>query len=72
MQWHPTILSRLAIIPQRVLNAYSRGDIAGKTHVWKDGDFVINFAGCSGPDAPMCENEAEPFMRQWQATFAAA
>jgi mannan polymerase II complex MNN11 subunit len=54
-----------------MLNAYSRGDAAGKTDVYKDGDFVIHFAGCDGLDAPDCEAEAEPFSRQWRTIFNA-
>lgn len=71
VQWHPTILSRLAIVPQRILNAYSRGDTGAKTQVYKDGDFIINFAGCDGPEGHKCETEAEPFLMQWRTIFNA-
>lgn len=71
VQWHPTILSKLAIIPQRIMNAYSaegRTDAAG---VYKDGDFVIRFEGCESGGDRNCEKEAEPFSQQWRTFFRA-
>ncbi|KAN0113010.1 glycosyltransferase family 34 protein [Hyaloscypha variabilis] len=67
VQWHPTILSKLALIPQRIMNAYSKADAAGDG-TYKDGDLVIRFAGCDkgGRD---CAAEAEPFSRQWKTVF---
>lgn len=67
VQWHPTILSKLGLIPQRIMNAYSKEDAAGDG-TYKDGDLVIRFAGCDkvGRD---CAAEAEPFSKQWKTAF---
>lgn len=68
MQWHPTILSKLAIIPQRTINAYSKGTSAEDPGLYKVGDFVIRFAGCelAGRD---CIKEADLYSKQWRAAF---
>jgi mannan polymerase II complex MNN11 subunit len=67
VQWHPTILSKLGLIPQRIMNAYSKEGAAGDG-TYKDGDLVIRFAGCDkvGRD---CAAEAEPFSKQWKTAF---
>jgi mannan polymerase II complex MNN11 subunit len=72
VQWHPTILSRLGIIPQNILNSYSREPAIGKgkADVYKEGDFVINFAGCDAVDQPKCEDEAKPFSKKWRQAFS--
>jgi mannan polymerase II complex MNN11 subunit len=72
VQWHPTILSRLGIVPQHIMNSYSRAPTAttGKTEVYKEGDFVINFAGCDTSGQPKCEDEAKPFSKQWRQAFS--
>jgi mannan polymerase II complex MNN11 subunit len=69
VQWHPTILSKLVLVPQRIMNAYSSKDAAGDG-TYKDGDLVIRFAGCDkgGRD---CAAEAEPFSKQWRTAFRA-
>jgi mannan polymerase II complex MNN11 subunit len=68
VQWHPTILSKLALVPQRTMNAYSKAELAAENGGYKDGDFVIRFAGCdqAGRD---CAKEADPFSRQWKTAF---
>ncbi|KAK2072975.1 hypothetical protein P8C59_007292 [Phyllachora maydis] len=38
VQWHPTILSKLALIPQRIINSYNKD---GKGEAYKDGDIAI-------------------------------
>jgi mannan polymerase II complex MNN11 subunit len=70
VQWHPTILSKLVIVPQRTINAYAKGGPAEDTGMYKDGDFVIRFAGCeaSGRD---CIKEADQFSKQWRSLFDA-
>lgn len=60
----------MALIPQRMLNAYSKGPVGGNTYVYEDGDFVINFAACDG-DTTKCEAEVEPFTLQWRTVFNA-
>ncbi|KAI9735725.1 MAG: hypothetical protein M1818_006333 [Claussenomyces sp. TS43310] len=69
IQWHPTILSKLALIPQRTMNAYSKGE--GASVIYKDGDFVITFANCNAANYADCEIEADTFQRQWRTIFRA-
>ncbi|KAH8811748.1 galactosyl transferase GMA12/MNN10 family-domain-containing protein [Xylogone sp. PMI_703] len=66
VQWHPTILSKLALVPQRIMNSYSAVRTEDKQGPWQDGDFVITFAGCEQRD---CASESEPFHKQWRLTF---
>ncbi|KAK9484387.1 galactosyl transferase GMA12/MNN10 family-domain-containing protein [Lipomyces starkeyi] len=40
---HPRIRSRVAVVPQRVINAFSVGD---DQMGWMSGDLVVHFAGC--------------------------
>ncbi|RFU31958.1 hypothetical protein B7463_g4385, partial [Scytalidium lignicola] len=68
VQWHPTILSKLALVPQRTMNSYSAVRTEDKQGPWKDGDFIITFAGCEQRD---CASESEPFHKQWRAVFQA-
>ncbi|OBT85280.1 hypothetical protein VE02_06514 [Pseudogymnoascus sp. 03VT05] len=72
VQWHPTILSRLSIVPQHIMNSYSRAPTAttGKTEVYKEGDFVVNFADCDTASQPKCEDEAKPFSKKWRQAFS--
>ncbi|KAL0635347.1 putative alpha-1,6-mannosyltransferase mnn11 [Maublancomyces gigas] len=58
VQWHPTILTKLALVPQNIMNAYP-GTAAG---AYKDGDFVIRLSGCDAPKRD-CEKE---FLTYWE------
>ncbi|ETS77379.1 hypothetical protein PFICI_11253 [Pestalotiopsis fici W106-1] len=70
VQWHPTILSKLAIIPQRLLNSYNRPKHG---EVYEDGDFVLRLAGCiKGNGDNNCAEEAKNFAPKWKKAFAAA
>lgn len=60
VQWHGTVLARMALVPQRVMNSYTRGE---GDEVYQDGDFVANFHGCDSPGVGRdCEKEAEPLV----------
>ncbi|KAJ5949251.1 hypothetical protein N7454_000835 [Penicillium verhagenii] len=66
MQWHPTVLARTALVPQRVLNAYSKDSSgAGPDGTYADGDFIIRFPGCEKVKAKECA-EMESYYMQWQ------
>lgn len=72
VQWHPTILTKLALVPQNILNSYgvdisSRG---GKEVMYKDQDFVVRFPNCELDSNRNCENEMEPYYNQWHNTWA--
>lgn len=56
VQWHGTVLSRLALVPQKVMNSYVRGP-ADQTY--SDGDFVATFHDCDRVGGGLsCEDEA--------------
>ncbi|KAF7592468.1 hypothetical protein BBP40_000249 [Aspergillus hancockii] len=66
VQWHPTILARLALVPQRTFNAYSKDSSgAGADGNYKDGDLVIRFFGCDTDTKRSCEKEMDPYYRLW-------
>lgn len=67
MQWHPTILSKLALVPQRIMNSYSTG--TEETSLYKEGDFVIHFNGC---EKGTCETAAQTYSKQWRTNFHGA
>ncbi|KAF9888106.1 hypothetical protein FE257_009242 [Aspergillus nanangensis] len=66
VQWHPTVLSRLALVPQRIINAYSKeSNGAGKDGSYKEGDFIIRFFGCDSDPKRNCEKELDPYYNLW-------
>ena len=71
VQWHPTILTRLALIQQTLINSYSI-DVAsrgGKEVVYKEGDFIVRLVGCELDAQRDCEKEMEPVYQQWKQAF---
>ncbi|MCJ1334348.1 hypothetical protein MMC10_011057 [Thelotrema lepadinum] len=71
VQWHPTILTKLALIPLRKINAYtaemeSRG---GKGTTIQDGDFVARAVECEKNANRDCEKEMEAWYLKWKADF---
>lgn len=65
VQWHGTVLSRLAIVEQRLLNAYTSG--AGDEK-YVEGDFVAHAIGCEW-SGRSCEEEIWPF---WERSMQLA
>jgi mannan polymerase II complex MNN11 subunit len=71
VQWHGTVLQRLGLVPQRVLNCYAgkgvKKEQESTTAVYKEGDFVANFRNChkknEGRD---CEREMAPLLERWR------
>ena len=61
MQWHGSVLSRLALVPQGVLNGYTRG-LEGEE--WREGGFVKNANGCEG-EGRGCEAEVAALYEEW-------
>jgi mannan polymerase II complex MNN11 subunit len=59
-RWHGTILAKLAIIPQNLLNAYASGPANPEDGQFKEGDLVANFPGCD-KDGRDCAKEQEIF-----------
>ncbi|KAK9583198.1 putative alpha-1,6-mannosyltransferase mnn11 [Aspergillus fumigatus] len=66
VQWHPTVLARMALVPQRSINAYSKDSPAASADgTYKDGDLVIRFFGCDSDPKRSCEQEMEPYYNLW-------
>jgi len=59
VQWHVSVLSRLALVPQRIMNSYTHGASNGEEY--HDGDFIANLHGCNQDSSRDCEHEAKPF-----------
>lgn len=66
VQWHPTILSKLALVPQRTFASYTKATMG---EVFQQGDFVAMFAGCAKVGQDSCENIAKEYREKWQAAF---
>ncbi|KAF2839721.1 glycosyltransferase family 34 protein [Patellaria atrata CBS 101060] len=64
VQWHGTILAKLALIPQRTMASLYK-DHSGKNvgATYKEGDFVISFEGCDKEKTSSCEHEMAPFFK---------
>ncbi|KAF2090269.1 glycosyltransferase family 34 protein [Saccharata proteae CBS 121410] len=62
VQWHGTILAKLALIPQRTMNSYTR-DTTGKNAdgMYDDGDFIASFPGCDTGSQNTCEMDMAPW-----------
>lgn len=68
VQWHPTILSKLALVPQRTLAGYSSSALGT---AYEDGDFVVMFPGCTRAGQKSCETEASTYWQTWKDAFGA-
>lgn len=66
VQWHPTILSKLAIVPQNALNSYSKKE---KGDEYKPGDLIVRFADCEKRSSQACAKDSKPFEQQWRTSF---
>ncbi|KAL5115976.1 putative alpha-1,6-mannosyltransferase mnn11 [Pleosporales sp. CAS-2024a] len=60
VQWHGTILAKLAMIPQNLLNSYANGPAAPQNGQYKNGDLVAHFPGCD-KDGRSCAKEQQPY-----------
>ncbi|OAX78517.1 hypothetical protein ACJ72_07176 [Emergomyces africanus] len=67
IQWHPTLLAKLALIPQRILNSYTtESNSLMPDSLYNDGDFVVRFLGCDDPKPKKaCEEQMEIFWTKW-------
>ncbi|TID24279.1 glycosyltransferase family 34 protein [Venturia nashicola] len=72
VQWHGTLLTKIALIPQNLLNSYTEKDheLAGEDGIWKDGDFMVSFPDCSEPPRS-CKEEMNPFFRKTEVSASA-
>ncbi|OAA44255.1 alpha-1,2-galactosyltransferase-like protein [Metarhizium rileyi] len=69
VQWHPTILSKLALVPQRTLAAYSRATIGEQ---YQEGDFVVLFPGCTQTGEQSCQTESSHYWEEMKKAFGLA
>jgi len=60
VQWHGTVLSKLALVPQKIMNAYPQ--VQGELG-YTDGDFVANFKDCERRQS--CETEMQPYFERF-------
>ncbi|KAI9849030.1 MAG: hypothetical protein M1837_005921 [Sclerophora amabilis] len=68
VQWHPTILAKLALVPQRTINSYNSDSVGKQDNIlYQEGDFVIHLAGCNVETKRNCETELETFYPLWEA-----
>ncbi|OJD23293.1 hypothetical protein ACJ73_05352 [Blastomyces percursus] len=67
IQWHPTLLAKLALIPQRILNSYTTDSPSLMSDsLFNDGDFIARFLGCDAPKPKKtCEDQMEIFWTKW-------
>ena len=75
MQWHSTVLARLALVPQRTMNSYSRNTVPEADNaaaLFTEGDFVINFQGCEADQSRDCEAEMATFWPMWKHALTRA
>ncbi|KAG5990159.1 hypothetical protein E4U43_004347 [Claviceps pusilla] len=66
VQWHPTILSKLALVPQRTLASYSQSYLGDK---YQEGDFVVLFAGCTQRGQHSCQTESSHYWEKMKKAF---
>ncbi|KAM3418275.1 hypothetical protein BST61_g4276 [Cercospora zeina] len=63
VQWHGTVLSKLALVPQRKLNSYTKTAEDGSSEgLYQPSDFIANFHGCQRNPRRNCEEEMGPFI----------
>ncbi|SMR44727.1 unnamed protein product [Zymoseptoria tritici ST99CH_3D1] len=68
VQWHGTILGKVGLVQQRVLNGYvKQEEKGGEEAMYREGDFVANFWGCGKEEGrASCEKEMGPMMEKWR------
>lgn len=60
VQWHGTILAKLALVPQNLFNSYASGPAHPKNGQYREGDLVAVFPGCDR-DKRNCADEMQAF-----------
>lgn len=77
IQWHPTILAKLVMVEQRVLNSYVRASLniqdgaklsdAEDKSLWRIGDLVVNLKDCHNRKGRDCVTEMKKYLGIWHA-----
>jgi len=63
IQWHATMLSRLALVPQSIMNSY-HPTLSGKASIngtYSDEDYILSFGDCNLPGRS-CIGEMRPYL----------
>ncbi|KAF2803514.1 alpha-1,6-mannosyltransferase [Mytilinidion resinicola] len=64
VQWHGTILAKLALVPQRTFNSYTIDTTGNNAKgMYQDKDFVANFPKCDA-ERPNCLELMEPYFER--------
>ncbi|KAF1988999.1 glycosyltransferase family 34 protein [Aulographum hederae CBS 113979] len=65
VQWHGTILAKLALVEQNIMNSYIKGSgkNAAKDGTYSNGHFIVNFGDCD-KGSRSCETEMDPFLEK--------
>ncbi|KAF2130714.1 glycosyltransferase family 34 protein [Dothidotthia symphoricarpi CBS 119687] len=63
VQWHGTMLAKLALVPQNTFNSYASGPASEHDGQFKEGDLVATFPGCDR-DGRSCETEQQPYFER--------
>ncbi|KAL9107984.1 MAG: hypothetical protein Q9227_007199 [Pyrenula ochraceoflavens] len=74
VQWHPTILAKLTLVPQRIMNAYNmdrrKADDPQKQKEQsiyvENEDFLVRFFECDQAGDRNCAKEMQPFYEKWE------
>ena len=74
MQWHPTILTKLALIPQRTINSYTAeiSTRGGAKVTFQEDDFIARAVGCEKDAGRSCEGELELWYEKWRKQYGKA
>lgn len=68
VQWHPTILSKLALVPQRTIASYARNK---EGNSYRDGDFVALLIDCHPTGPNSCDKQSQSYLNQLRTKAAA-
>ncbi|KAM0306718.1 hypothetical protein ACHAPM_001291 [Fusarium culmorum] len=66
VQWHPTILSKLALIPQRTIASYGRNK---EGNAYREGDFVALMVDCTVTGQASCDKLSHIYQQQLRKKF---
>ncbi|KAJ4267285.1 putative alpha-1,6-mannosyltransferase mnn11 [Fusarium torreyae] len=69
VQWHPTILSKLALVPQRTFASYGRNK---EGNAYRDGDFVTLMVDCTITGPTSCDKLSHFYQQQLRSRYGDA
>ncbi|PWW77568.1 Glycosyltransferase Family 34 protein [Tuber magnatum] len=62
VQWHPTVLTKLALVPQKIMNSYP--NVPGLGGIYEDGDLLVRLRGCAEGTGRSCEKEFQKYLEK--------